>query len=107
MDGLGRQRPDVLVVGNDPVERGPLRRASRPRASPPWGARGTRGTDRDLTVRLGPDVVLIDRHLLDAEGLEQARGLREARPCIEVVILTAYDGPPTESAEAVGAHAYL
>ena len=106
----GRTRapaPARLLVGPDPAELGLLRRSLEAQGIAVVGEASDPGTGRTLTVRLGPDVVLIDRGLLGADGLEQTRALRVARPGIEVVILTAYDEPPTVSAEAVGAYVYL
>lgn len=62
----------------------------------------------ELAERLRPDVVLLDLKLPDMSGVAVARALREDRPEIKVLILTAYNYEQyVRMLFAVGVHGYL
>jgi DNA-binding NarL/FixJ family response regulator len=45
----------------------------------------------DLTLRLRPDIVVMDVRMPVLSGIEATRRLREAMPEVQVLVLTAYD----------------
>jgi DNA-binding NarL/FixJ family response regulator len=58
--------------------------------------------------RAMPEVVLMDWRLPGMDGIEATRLLKERVPWVQVLLLTAYDGPvPRMGAEDAGAFAYL
>jgi DNA-binding NarL/FixJ family response regulator len=61
-----------------------------------------------MTLELDPDVVLMDLRMPVLGGLEAAGQIRDRRPDVPVIILTAYDDPALkDGAERSGAYAYL
>jgi DNA-binding NarL/FixJ family response regulator len=72
---------------------------------------GEAGNGRDgvqLALELDPDVVLMDLRMPVLGGLEATRQIKDQRPSIQVVILTAYDDPALkEGASDSGVYAYL
>ena len=57
---------------------------------------------------LAPDVVVLDVSLPDVNGIEGCRRIRQARPEVKVVILTAADDPGLrEKAFEAGASAFV
>jgi DNA-binding NarL/FixJ family response regulator len=72
---------------------------------------GEAGNGRDgvqLALELDPDVVLMDLRMPVMGGLEATRQIKDQRPAIQVVILTAYDDPALkEGASDSGVYAYL
>jgi DNA-binding NarL/FixJ family response regulator len=61
-----------------------------------------------LARELAPDVVLMDLHLPELDGVEATREIRATRPEARVVVLTSSsDRRDRERAEAAGAAAYL
>lgn len=72
---------------------------------------GEAGNGRDgvqLAIELDPDVVLMDLRMPVMGGLEATRQIKDRRPAIQVVILTAYDDPALkEGASDSGVYAYL
>ena len=55
-----------------------------------------------------PDVVLLDAHLGDFNGIDAAQQLRRSYPNCRIIILTAYDNPTyLNKALEVGVEAYL
>lgn len=53
------------------------------------GVAGTLAKARALIVSATPDVVLLDHRLPDGDGVAAIRELRDLRPSIEIVVLTA------------------
>jgi NarL family two-component system response regulator LiaR len=61
-----------------------------------------------MVLDLEPDVVLVDLRMPVMGGLEASRLIKEMRPLVQVVILTAYDDPAlNQGAIDSGAYAYL
>lgn len=57
---------------------------------------------------LGPDVVLIDLELPKLDGVEAIRRIREAKPKVALIVLTAFDSDERIlAAVQAGAHGYL
>jgi DNA-binding NarL/FixJ family response regulator len=62
----------------------------------------------DLALLLGPDVVLMDLHMPVKGGVAATREITQARPGIQVLVLTTLDDDETVfEAVRAGAHAYL
>jgi DNA-binding NarL/FixJ family response regulator len=69
-------------------------------------ATGTEGVD--LTVSLLPDVVLMDLHLPDINGIEATRRIATVSPSAAVVVLTMFsDNTSVFAAMRAGARGYL
>jgi DNA-binding NarL/FixJ family response regulator len=61
-----------------------------------------------LAKQLEPDLVLMDLRMPVLGGLDAARLIRDARPAIQVVLLSAFASPALEQqAEEAGCFAYL
>ena len=62
----------------------------------------------DLVAGVRPDVLVLDLHLPDLDGLEVARQVRAVHPGVGVLILTGWDDPPaTEDLVRSGVRGYL
>ena len=72
-------------------------------------AEGENGQEAvELASRTDADVVLMDLRMPVMDGLEAARALRDQRPALPVIILSAYEDPALKSeAAAADAYAYL
>lgn len=101
-------RPGVLLVDDEPTERGLLAEllSTEGVSVVGQGSDGLEGVE--LARALDPDVVLMDLRMPRLGGFEATRIIKEELPSTQVIILTAYEGPlPERSAEEVGAYAYL
>lgn len=88
-----------------------VRRALRQALPEPFVVVGEAASGENAFVEireLEPDLVVLDRRLPDADGLELCRDLHDAVPRSKVVVLTADTDPGGRSrARAAGAIAYL
>jgi CheY-like chemotaxis protein len=107
MDEAARGRPSVVLVDDDTENLGVLRDALVDEGLTVVGEADGGRSGVELALRLLPDVVLMDLRMPVMDGFEATRLITEARPEIQVVILTAYEELLTRSAEEVGAFAYL
>jgi len=55
------------------------------------GATGSGAQALPLVERVRPDVLLLDIHLPDLNGIEVARRVRSARPEVAILVVTGYD----------------
>jgi DNA-binding NarL/FixJ family response regulator len=101
-------QPRVLLVEDDQGLREALRDLLEDIDFDVVGEAGNGAEGVRMTLDLEPDVVLMDLRMPVMGGLEAARKIREHRPEIPVVILTAYDDPALkQGAEEAGVYAYL
>ena len=99
----------VLVVDDHPVLRAGLEAVLRaePGFVPVGGAADGRQLE-ELLGRTGADVVVLDRHLEDEDGLELCRDLRARPDAPEVLLYTANTDADLEvAARAAGAFAVI
>jgi DNA-binding NarL/FixJ family response regulator len=82
----------LLVVDDHPVVRDGVRAAMADRSGVEVVGEGSSGREAvALAVRLHPDVVLIDLHMPDVDGVEAIRELRRSAPEIRCLVLTMDD----------------
>jgi DNA-binding NarL/FixJ family response regulator len=100
--------PRILLVEDDRGLREALRDLLRDIEFDVVGEAGNGAEGVRMTLELDPDVVLMDLRMPVMGGLEATRRIRERRPDIPVVILTAYDDPALkEGADDAGVYAFL
>jgi DNA-binding NarL/FixJ family response regulator len=100
--------PRVLLVEDDQGLREALRDLLRETDFDVVGEAGDGREGVRLALELEPDVVLMDLRMPMMGGLEATRQIKDRRPEIQVVILTAYDDPALkEGAADSGVYAYL
>lgn len=74
----------------------------------PVGQAADGGEVLKLCIELEPDVVLVDAHLIQMDGVTIARLVRQMNPHIQVVILSNYPDPQMKrQALEAGAAAFL
>jgi DNA-binding NarL/FixJ family response regulator len=101
-------QPRVLLVEDDRGLREALRDLLQDIEFDVVGEAGNGEEGVRMTLALDPDVVLMDLRMPVMGGMEAARQIKEERPDVQVVILTAYDDPALkEGAEGSGVYAYL
>ncbi len=62
----------------------------------------------EMTIRLQPDVVLMDMRMPDFDGSYGTRKIKESFPNVKVLVLTTFDDKETvDSAIAAGADGYI
>ena len=89
---VGNATIRLLVVDDHPVVRDGVRAAMADRSGVEVVGEGSSGRDAvALAVRLHPDVVLIDLHMPDVDGVEAIRELRRSAPEIRCLVLTMDD----------------
>ena len=103
-----RLRIRILIVGMTPLYREGAQLALT-RVGCEAVGQGASGADAlELTIRLRPDVVVMDAKLPDVSGLQTIRRLSELSPESRVILLA---GPPEEASVvaglAAGAYGYL
>lgn len=92
--------PRLLITDPSPVFRQSLRRLLRTEA-PEWqivGETATASEVVDAARRLQPDVVLLERHLEDGDGLKVLSDLLDARPGTQVLMMSFDWDPATRRA---------
>lgn len=87
-DYSGRQ-PRVLVVEDEPAYRAFLRVVVADAGAELVGEAATSTEGRRLVSRLQPDLVIVDIHLPDGNGLDLAEELRAAQKGVQVIVATA------------------
>jgi DNA-binding NarL/FixJ family response regulator len=100
--------PRILLVEDDRGVREALRDLLQDSEFDVVGEAGNGREGVKLAMDLDPDVVLMDLRMPVMGGLEATRQIKDRRPAIQVVILTAYDDPALkEGASESGVYAYL
>ena len=105
---LNGPMPRILLVEDDRGVREALRDLLTESDFDVVGEAGNGHEGVQLALELDPDVVLMDLRMPVMGGLEATRQIKDRRPGIRVVILTAYDDPGLkEGAAESGVYAYL
>ncbi len=99
--------PRVLLVDDDAGAVALLREALEAEGLVVVGDATDGASGVELAGILRAHVVLMDLRMPGMDGFEATRLIRARYPETQVIILTAYEELLTESAEAVGAFAYL
>jgi CheY-like chemotaxis protein len=107
MVGAGRDRPRVLLVDDDEDNLATLSEALELEGIEVVGTATSGEAGVALVADLRPDVVLMDLRMPGMDGFAATAAVRAAHRDTQVVILTAYEELLTNSAEDVGAFAYL
>lgn len=107
MDVDARRHPSVLVVDDDADNLTALREALEAEGIAVVGTASGGEESVARAADLRPDVVLMDLRMPHMDGFAATAAIHAAYPWIQVVILTAYEELLTDSAESVGAFAYL
>jgi DNA-binding NarL/FixJ family response regulator len=101
-------RPRLLVVDDHPMLRAALVDLLVQAGFEVAGEAADGADAVALTKELAPDVVLMDLRMPVMGGLDAARLIKDARPDIQVVLLTAFESPALQQqAEEAGCFAYL
>jgi DNA-binding NarL/FixJ family response regulator len=96
----------ILVADDHALVRQGLRTLLE--ARPGWVVCGEAGTGREAIEKareLEPDIIVLDIHMPEMDGLQAARVIRAANPRSEILILTVDDSDEVvRSASGAGAH---
>jgi len=82
--------PRVVIVDDHAAMRAALRDALEDEGATVIGEADEGSAGVELATRLEPDVVLMDLRLPGISGLEATRHIKQLRPAVQVLILTAY-----------------
>ena len=99
----------LIVVDDQPASRDGLRSLLRGASGLAVVGEASTGSEAlDLCSELRPDLVLLDLHLPDTDGLSVARSIMLAWPATRIV-MTTLDASPVYYAEALrlGVHGYV
>jgi DNA-binding NarL/FixJ family response regulator len=99
----------VVVADDHPLFRDGLRTLTSLEAELELVGEAANGADAvHLALELGPDVVVMDLHMPDLNGIEATRRIVEARPDVGVLVLTMFeDDDSVFAAMRAGARGYL
>jgi DNA-binding NarL/FixJ family response regulator len=101
-------RPRLLVVDDHPMLRAALVDLLVQAGFEVAGEAADGADAVALAKQLEPDVVLMDLRMPVLGGLDATRLIKDARPDIQVVLLTAFESPDLkQQAEEAGCFAYL
>ncbi len=99
--------PRVLLVDDDLQNVAVLREALQTEGFVVVGDAADGASGVEIAGSLRPDVVLMDLRMPGMDGFEATRLILDQNPDTQIIILTAYEELLTDSAESVGAFAYL
>ena len=103
-DSSDRRR--VLFVEDEAALQSAYRRYFEQRYDTAFAGTGAEALEQFQTF--APDVVVIDLHLPDTDGLEILRRMREARPVLPIVITSGYASMlPVMEVMGIQHHGYL
>jgi two-component system invasion response regulator UvrY len=101
-------RPRLLVVDDHPMLRAALADLLVQAGFEVAGEAADGADAVAMAKELEPDVVLMDLRMPVMGGLDATRLIKDARPNIQVVLLSAFESPALEQqAEEAGCFAYL
>ena len=101
-------RPRLLVVDDHPMLRAALADLLVQAGFEVAGEAADGADAVAMAKELEPDVVLMDLRMPVMGGLDATRLIKDARPDIQVVLLSAFESPALEQqAEEAGCFAYL
>jgi DNA-binding NarL/FixJ family response regulator len=101
-------QPRLMIVDDDGATRAALREALALEDMDVVADCADAETALGVLDTANPEVVLMDWRLPGMDGIEATRQIKERLPWVQVLLLTAYDGPvPRMGAEDAGVFAYL
>jgi DNA-binding response OmpR family regulator len=99
-------RRKVLFVEDEVALQGAYRRYFEPRYDVAFAGTGAEALERFETF--SPDVVVMDLHLPDTDGIEVLRQMRHAQPALPIVITSGYGSLlPVVEVLGIAHHGYL
>jgi DNA-binding NarL/FixJ family response regulator len=99
----------VVIADDHPLFRDGLRTLASLESNLELVGEAANGADAvELTLELEPDVVVMDLHMPDLNGIEAARLIAESQPGVGILVLTMFeDDDSVFSAMRAGARGYL